>query len=59
MLKPEIGKLIRSYPNRYRLVVDVARRARKIAAQAEEQGEILLEKPVSLAIEQIARERNL
>lgn len=54
MLNPAIGKLIESYDNRYQLVLDVAKRARHIAEQAEEKQEIIIEKPVSLAIDQIS-----
>lgn len=54
MLNPAIGKLIGAYDNRYQLVLDVAKRARHIAEQAEEKQEIIIEKPVSLAIDQIS-----
>lgn len=59
MLNPAIGKLIESYENRYRLVTDVADCARKIASEAENNEEILIEKPVSIAINKIAVEKNL
>lgn len=54
MLNPNIGKLIKDYDNRYRLVIDVAHTARKISAKAEETGEITVEKPVSVAIDKLA-----
>lgn len=54
MLNPNIGKLIKEYPNRYRLVIDVAHTAREISKQQEENGEISLKKPVSLAIDSLA-----
>ena len=54
MLNPNIGKLIKNSDNRYRLVIDVARTAREISAKAEEQGEIIVEKPVSIAIDKLA-----
>lgn len=57
MLNPSIGKLIQVYESRYQLVLDVARRARNIAEQSEQGEEILIEKPVSLAIDQIADSR--
>ncbi len=56
MLNPNIGKLIKEYGNRYRLVIDVAHTAREISAKAEETGEITVEKPVSVAIDKIASE---
>ncbi len=54
MLNPAIGELIEAYDNRYQLVLDVAKFAREIAAEAEKRGEILVEKPVSLAINRLA-----
>ncbi|MBQ8303680.1 MAG: DNA-directed RNA polymerase subunit omega [Clostridia bacterium] len=59
MLDPAIGKLIENYENRYRLVVDVAKEAREIAKKAEERGEIIIEKTVSLAIDKLAKEKEL
>ena len=56
MLNPNIGKLIQNSPNRYRLVVDVAHTAREISTKAEEAGEIIIEKPVSIAIDKLANE---
>lgn len=54
MLNPNIGKLIKSYENRYRLVLDVANTARDISKQIEESGEISTCKPVSVAIDTLA-----
>lgn len=59
MLNPAIGKLIESYDNRYRLVTDIAKCARKISLEAEEQGEILIEKPVSIATNKLAAEKEV
>ena len=59
MLNPAIGKLIENYENRYGLVTEVANCAREIANQAEQQEEILLEKPVSIAINKLAAEKEL
>ena len=56
MLNPAIGKLINSCENRYRLVNEIAKEAREISAKAEENGEIITEKPVSLAIDKFAKE---
>ena len=54
MLNPNIGKLIQNRDNRYRLVIDIAHTARKISTEAEEKGEIIIEKPVSIAIDKLA-----
>ena len=56
MLNPAIGELIENYDNRYELVLDVADCARDISKQAEVDGEILIEKTVSLAINKLASE---
>ena len=56
MLNPNIGKLIKDYNNRYRLVIDVAHTARDISSKAEEAGEIMVETPVSVAIDKLASE---
>lgn len=54
MLNPAIGELIKEYDSRYQLVLDVAKRARRISEEAEAEHQIITEKPVSLAIDQIA-----
>ena len=54
MLYPAMNKLTSYVPNRYMLVNVVARRARQIAETAEETGEHLDEKPVTLAINEVA-----
>ena len=54
MLYPAMNKLTSYVPNRYMLVNVVARRARQIAEDAEMNGEILTEKPVTLAINEVA-----
>ena len=59
MLNPSIGKLIENYENRYRLVTDVARTAREVSEEAEKRGEIIIQKPVSIAIDKIADEKGL
>ena len=56
MLNPNIGKLIQNCDNRYRLVLDIARTAREISGEAIENGEISVEKPVSVAIDKMASE---
>ena len=54
MLYPAMNKLTSYVPNRYMLVNVVARRARQIAEAAEETGEHLEEKSVTLAIHEVA-----
>ena len=56
MLNPNIGKLIQKSNNRYRLVIDVAHTAREVSGEAAEKGEIIIEKPVSIAIDKLASE---
>lgn len=56
MLNPAIGKLIEHCDSRYQLVHDVADEARRISARAEENHEIMTEKPVTLAINKLAAE---
>ncbi len=58
MLNPAIGKLIESYENRYRLVIDISNCARNISSEAESKEEILIEKPVSIAINKMASEKD-
>lgn len=59
MLNPAIGKLIENYDNRYRLVTEIAKCARQVSSEAEKREEILIEKPVSIAINKLASEKEL
>ena len=54
MLYPAMNKLTANVPNRYLLVNVVARRARQIAEEAEDAGLHLDEKPVTMAIHEVA-----
>ncbi|MEG1593401.1 MAG: DNA-directed RNA polymerase subunit omega [Oscillibacter sp.] len=54
MLYPAMSELNHYIPNRYMLVNVVSRRARQIAVTAEETGEHLTEKPVTMAIHEVA-----
>ena len=54
MLYPPVAELLKDVQSRYLLVNVVAHRARQIAAEAEEFGEELPEKPVPLAIHEVA-----
>ena len=54
MLYPPVAELLEHVDSRYLLVNVVAHRARQIAAVAEAFQEELPEKPVTLAIEEVA-----
>lgn len=53
MFNPDLTNVLEKYESRYSLVAATAKRAREIAAEAEEDGIILDEKPVSLALDEI------
>ncbi len=53
MLYPPVADLVNKIGSRYMLVNLVAKRARKIAAEAEKAGEPLTKKPVSSAIDEV------
>ena len=54
MLYPPVADLLKEVESRYLLVNVVAQRARQIAEEAEELNEELTEKPVTLAIWEVA-----
>lgn len=54
MLEPPMKDLLTQVPSRYELVNVVACRARQIASEAEDAGIPLADKPVSIAIREIA-----
>ena len=54
MLYPPMSELLKHIPSRYLLVNVVARRARQIAIEAEANGIALEDKPVTLAIHEVA-----
>ena len=54
MLYPPVADLLKNIESRYLLVNVVAHRARQIAAEAEAFQEELPEKPVTLAIREVA-----
>ena len=54
MLYPPVADLLKNVKSRYLLVNVVAQRARQIAVEAEELQEELTEKPVTLAIQEVA-----
>ena len=57
MLYPAMKDLLEKVPSRYELVNVVACRARRIAREAEIEGQPLQEKPVSIAIQEVAEGR--
>ena len=54
MLYPPVADLLKNVDSRYLLVNVVAQRARQIASEAEALQEDLPEKPVTMAIKEIA-----
>lgn len=54
MLYPPVAELLKHVDSRYLLVNVVAQRAREIAQDAEQMQEELAEKPVTLAIWEVA-----
>ena len=57
LLYPPMNELLDRVPSRYMLVNIVANRARKISAESEQSGVPLTEKPVSLAVQEIAHDK--
>lgn len=57
MLYPPMNELLKRVPSRYQLVNVVAHRAREIATDADEQGYPLSDKPVSIAIREVAEDK--
>lgn len=55
MHRPSANEILKNNESYYSLVVAVAKRARKIAEDAEERGDMLEEKPVQMAVEELAR----
>ena len=54
MRYPPVADMLKNVESRYLLVNVVAQRARQIASEAEERQEELTEKPVTLAIREVA-----
>lgn len=54
MLKPSMQELMKKVNNRYLLVNLAAQRARDISGEADEDGAVLHDKPVKLALDEIA-----
>ena len=53
MFNPDLRNVLKNKTSRYSLVTAVAKRAREIAGDAQENGEILEEKPVDVTEEQL------
>lgn len=53
MLNPDLRNVLKNKTSRYSLVIATAKRAREISEEADANGEIITEKPVSLAISEI------
>jgi len=54
MLEPSMNRLLDQVPSRYMLVNVVAQRARQIASESEDAGVPLEDKPVSIALREVA-----
>ena len=52
---PSLKKILSNHMSRYSLVRATAKRAREISEEAEEDGIILVEKPVSIALDEILK----
>ncbi|MCI8601346.1 MAG: DNA-directed RNA polymerase subunit omega [Oscillospiraceae bacterium] len=57
MHRPSIPELLKPGQSYYSLVVAVAKRAREIAQEADDQNIVLLEKPVQLAVDDFSKGR--
>ncbi|MBR6941461.1 MAG: DNA-directed RNA polymerase subunit omega [Clostridia bacterium] len=53
MFNPDLNGILQDHLSRYSLVTATAKLAREIAAEAEENHEIITEKPVTLALDKI------
>ncbi len=57
MLKPSENMIRTPHQSAYSLVIAVAKRARQIAERAEEEGEVLTDKPVDMAVRDFVQNR--
>lgn len=53
MFNPDLRNVLKDHTSRYSLVTAIAKRAREISSDAQDSGEILVEKPVSIALDEI------
>jgi len=54
MHRPGANDILKAGQSYYSLVIGVAKRAREIAEEAEQEGRILTQKPVQLAVDEFA-----
>lgn len=57
MFNPDLKDVLKNHLSRYSLVTATAKRARAISDEAIENEEIIVEKPVSLALDEIVEGR--
>lgn len=57
MLKPSANIIKTPHKSYYSLVIAVAKRAREIAEEAENDGKILIDKPVDLAVQDFVNDK--
>lgn len=57
MYRAAANEILKNGESYYSLVIAVAKRARDIAQKAEDEGEILTEKPVTTAIDDFVKSR--
>ncbi len=53
MFNPDLKNVLKNHLSRYSLVTATAKRARQISDEALANGEIMVEKPVSIALDEI------
>ena len=53
MFNPDLRNVLKNKTSRYSLVTAIAKRAREISSEAQENDDILNEKPVSIALDEI------
>ena len=59
MLKPSANIITVPHKSTYSLVIAVAKRARQIAQKAEDEGLILMDKPVDMAVQDFVQGKYL
>ncbi len=57
MLKPSENIIRTPHESTYSLVIAVAKRARQIAERAEEEGRVLSDKPVDMAVQDFVHDK--
>ncbi len=53
MFNPDLRDVLKNRTSRYSLVTAIAKRARDISSEAQENEEVLNDKPVSIALDEI------